>query len=137
MTRKSRTVGSAVIVAAATVGATAGFSLAPALADPSHAHNVTSGTADCGSAGMFTFVVTGNSGQGTAWNGAFVTSSTGKRAIFHPRSFDLVFSTPQGDFTQQVSKSTAPGPVRCTISAMPFPGATLTGTVTGTLTWRG
>ena len=137
MTRTSRTVGSALVLAAATVGATAASALAPALADPSQAPNVTSGTADCGSVGMFTFVVTENSGQGTAWNGAFVTSSTGRQAIFHPRSFDLVFSTPQGDFTQQVSKSTAPGPVSCTISATPFPGATLTGTVTGTLTWRG
>jgi len=137
MTRTSRTVGSAFVLAAATVGATAALSIAPALADPSHAHSVTTGTADCGTAGMFTFVVTENSGQGTAWNGAFVTSSTGKRAIFHPRSFDLVFTTPQGSFMQQVSKSTAPGPVSCTISAKPFPGATLTGTVTGTLTWRG
>ena len=137
MTRTTRSVGRALTVAAATVSATAALSLAPAGADPLHAHQATRGTADCGSAGMFTFVVTGNSGQGTAWNGAFVTSSTGKRAIFHPRSFDLVFSTPQGDFTQQVSKSTAPGPVSCTISATPFPGATLTGMVTGALTWRG
>jgi len=137
MTRTSRTIGSAFVLATATVGATAAVSLAPALADPSNAHQVTTGTADCGSAGMFTFVVTGNSGQGTAWNGAFVTSSTGKRAIFHPRSFDLMFTSPQGDFTEKASKSTAPGPVSCTISGTPFPGATLTGTVTGSLTWRG
>ena len=137
MRRITRTAGGAVILAAATVSATSALSLSPALADPTQAHQVTSGTADCGSAGMFTFVVTGNSGQGTPWNGAFVTSSAGRRAIFHPRSLDLMFSTPQGNFAEMASKATAPGPVSCNISAVPFPGATLTGTVTGTLTWRG
>ena len=135
--RRTRTAGTVMILAAATVGATAALSVAPAIADPTNAHQATSGTADCGSAGTFTFVVTGNSGQGTAWNGAFVTSSSGKRAIFHPRSFDLMFTSPQGNFPEVASKRTAPGPVSCSISATPFPGATLTGTVTGTLTWRG
>ena len=136
MRRLTRTAAAAVILAAATVSASA-LSLSPASADPTHAHQATSGTADCGSAGAFTFVVTGNSGQGTAWNGAFVTSSTGRRAIFHPLSFDLMFTSPQGNFPQVASKANAPGPVSCSISAVPFPGATLTGTVTGTLTWRG
>ena len=136
MLRMSRT-ASAVAIIAATAGASAGLSGAPALADPTNAHQVTAGIADCGSAGTFTFVVTGNSGKGTAWNVAFVRATGGGRAVFHPRSLDLVFTSPDGAFPEQESKRSGPGPVSCTISAVPFPGATLTGTVTGTLTWRG
>jgi hypothetical protein len=111
---------------------------ATALADPTNAPGVTTGTADCGSAGMFTFVVTENHGQGTAWNVAFATSTTGgTRALFHPSTFDLTFSSPDGTFVEQESKGGGAGPVSCSISAAPFPGATLSGTVTGWITWRG
>jgi hypothetical protein len=131
-----RTAAGAALLAA-TAASVLGYSGTAALADPSQGKNLTLGTADCGSDGMFTFIVSGNSGQGTAWNPAFVSTSTGQRALFHPASFDLTFTSPQGDFTQEVSKNSGPGPVTCVISATPFPGASLSGTVTGTLTWRG
>lgn len=109
---------------------------ANAWADPAGAPNVTTGTASCGSAGAFTFVVTSNSGNGTAWNPAFVTSSKG-RALFHPTSFDLSFTSPDGTFTEHAVKGSGPGPVTCTISSTPAPQFSLSGTVTGWLTWRG
>lgn len=108
-----------------------------ALADPTQNRNVTVGTADCGSDGTFTFLTTSNNGRGTPWSPAFVLSTSGRRALFHPASLDLTFTSPQGVFTEDVTRGGGPGPVVCTVAAAPFPGATLSGTVTGTLTWRG
>jgi hypothetical protein len=121
--------------------ATAVFLLAatPASAAPTNAPNRLVGTADCGSDGTFSFVVNSGNAQGTTWNPAFVTRSDGARGIFHPASLDLTFTSPFGSDTLVASKPTAPGPVTCSISGSPvaFPEATLTGTVTGTITWLG
>jgi len=125
-----------VMLAAASAGIAA-LPATSALAGPTNAPNVTTGTADCGSAGMFTFVATGNSGQGTSWNPAFVMSSTGGRALFHPTTFNFTITTPQGTFSEVASKNKAPGPVSCTVASTPNPDFSLTGTVTGSLTWRG
>ena len=109
---------------------------ANAWADPAGAPNVTTGTASCGAAGTFAFVVTGNNGKGTAWNPAFATSATA-RALFHPTTLDITFTTPNGTFVDHEAKASGPGPVTCTITSAPAPGVTLSGTVTGWLTPRG
>ena len=133
-----RIVGAGFTIAAVAASATAAIPQVAAVADPSHGHNVTTGTANCGTAGSFTFVVTENSGNGTAWNVAFLTSTaSGTRALFHPSSFDLTFTSPAGTFHEDVAKAKGPGPVSCTIASMLAPGVTLSGTVTGTLTRRG
>jgi hypothetical protein len=124
------------------VAAAAAMVLLPATsasAAPTNAPNRLVGTADCGSDGTFSFVVNSGNAQGTTWNPAFVTRSDGARGIFHPASVDLTFTSPFGSETQVASKPTAPGPVTCSISGTPvaFPEATLTGTVTGTITWLG
>jgi opacity protein-like surface antigen len=97
------------------------------------------GTADCGPDGSFSFVVNSGNAQGTTWSPAFVTRSDGARGLFHPASFDLTFTSPFGSDTEVASKPTAPGPVSCSISGTPvaFPDASLTGTVTGAITWHG
>ena len=112
---------------------------ASASAAPTNAPNRLVGTADCGSDGTFSFVVNSGNAQGTTWNPAFVTRSDGAQGIFHPASFDLVFTSPFGSDTEVASKPTAPGPVSCSISGSPvaFPQASLTGTATGTITWLG
>jgi hypothetical protein len=112
---------------------------APVSAAPNHAPNRLVGTADCGADGTFTFVVNTGNSQATTWNPAFVTRSDGARAIFHPLSLDITFTTPFGTETEVASKPQAPGPVSCSITGSPvnFPQATLSGTVTGTLTWLG
>jgi hypothetical protein len=112
---------------------------APASAAPNHAPNRVVGTADCGADGTFTFVVNTGNSQATTWSPAFVTRSDGARAIFHPLSFDLTFTSPFGTETEVASKPQAPGPVSCSITGSPvsFPEATVSGTVTGTLTWLG
>ena len=108
-------------------------------AAPTNAPNRLEGTADCGSDGTFSFVVNSGNAQGTTWNPAFVTRSDGARGIFHPASFDLTFTSPFGTDTQVASKPTAPGPVTCSITGSPvsFTEASLTGTVTGTITCLG
>lgn len=109
-----------------------------ASADPWHAPNLTVGTADCGSAGTFSFIVTGSNGTGTPYNVAFATSTTnGQRAVFHPSSVDAIVTTPNGSFPEQTSKPSGPGPISCAITGSPAPGVTITGTVTGWITWRG
>jgi hypothetical protein len=110
-----------------------------AYAAPTNAPNGLVGTADCGSDGTFSFVANSGNAQGTTWSPAFVTRSDGARGIFHPVSFDLVFTSPFGSGTEVASKRTAPGPVSCSINGTPvgFPEATITGTVTGTITWLG
>jgi len=111
----------------------------PASAAPSHAPNLSTGTADCGSAGMFTFVVNGNNGKGTSWSGAFLTAANGSRAIFHPASLDLTFSDPTGTFAFAVTKHAGTGPVSCAVVGHPvgFPQASFMGTVTGSITALG
>ena len=115
------------------------LSAVPAQAAPSNAPNLSTGTADCGAAGTYTFVANGNNGQGTSWNVAFITAANGSRAVFHPDSFALTFSSPDGTFMQNVTKNKGPGPVSCHIAGHPinFPQATLAGMVTGTITAQG
>jgi hypothetical protein len=108
-----------------------------AVAAPSNAPNMLSGTADCGSDGTFTFVVNTGQSEANTWSPAFVTRSDGATALFFTSSLDLTFTFPEGSDTSTVAKQTAPGPVSCEISATPFPGASLTGTVTGRLVWTG
>jgi len=135
--RMSTRLSAGLVTLAAASAGMAALAATSALADPTNAPNVTTGTADCGSVGSFTFLVTGNSGNGTAWNPAFVTSSTGQRALFHPDSFDLTFTSPDGTFHQSAAKNKGPGPVSCTISSTPMAGFSLSGTVTGSITTRG
>lgn len=126
-------------VAALIVG-TLGLVVLPssaALAAPNNAPNRLVGTADCGSDGAFDFVVNSGRTNANTWNPAFVTRSDGRTGLFIPVSFDLTFTSPFGNDTEVAAKHTAPGPVSCDISANPFPGASLTGTVTGTIIWTG
>jgi hypothetical protein len=108
-----------------------------AVAAPTNAPNMLSGTADCGSDGAFTFVVNTGRSEANTWSPAFVTRSDGATALFIPSSLNLTFTFPEGSDTSTVAKHMAPGPVSCEISATPFPGASLTGTVTGRLVWTG
>jgi hypothetical protein len=126
-------------VLGALAGAASVMAALPASAAPSNAPNLSTGTADCGSAGMFTFIVNGNNGQGTPWNGAFLTAADGSRAIFHPASLDLTFSDPTGTFAFAGTKHSGAGPVSCEVVGHPvgFPQASFTGTVTGTITALG
>ena len=108
-----------------------------AVAAPTNAPNMLSGTADCGSDGTFTFVVNTGQSEANTWSPAFVTRSDGATALFIPSSLDLTFTSPEGSETTTVAKHKAPGPVSCEISATPFPGFSLSGTVTGRLVWTG
>lgn len=113
---------------------------AAADAAPTNAPNRLAGTADCGSVGVFSFVVNSGNAQNRTWNPAFAIRETdGARAVFHPASVDLTTTTPFGVETEIAAKPGAPGPVACAVTGSPagFPEATLTGTVTGTLTWLG
>lgn len=121
-------------------GSASVLAAAPAVAAPSNAPNLSTGTAKCGSAGMFTFVANGNNGNGTSWSGAFLTAADGSRAIFHPQSFHLTFTDPSGEvFLNDTTKHAGPGPVSCDIVGHPvgFPQASFSGTVTGTITTLG
>jgi hypothetical protein len=133
------TVKTTLVTALAAAAAMVLLPATSASAAPTNAPNRLVGTADCGSDGTFSFVVNSGNAQGTTWNPAFVTRSDGARGIFHPASVNLTFTSPFGSETQVASKPTAPGPVTCSISGTPvaFPEATLTGTVTGTITWLG
>ena len=113
------------------------LSAATAIAAPTNAPTALNGTADCGSDGTFTFVVNSGRANANTWSPAFVIRSDGRTARFIPASLDLTFSSPEGTDTTSQAKHSAPGPVSCEISATPFPGASLTGTVTGKLVWTG
>jgi len=123
------------VIAATALAATAGMALADV-----GVPNPTIGTADCGSAGTFTFVVGGSQGNGqaTTWNPAFVTSTTtGQRYLFVPSELNLTFTTPEGTFSSDEVKGHAPGGTTCTISSEPGGGFSLSGVVTGILVARG
>ena len=108
-----------------------------AFAAPTNAPYSFSGTADCGADGTFDFVVNSGQTEANTWNPAFVARSDGRTALFIPVSLDVTFTFPGGSDTSTTAKHQAPGPVSCEISATPFPGASLTGTVTGRLVWTG
>ncbi len=126
-----------VALVSVTAAVLAALSAATAVAAPTNAPSLLSGTAACGSDGTFTFVVNTGRTEANTWNPAFVTRSDGATALFIPSSLDLTFTFPEGSDSSTVAKHTAPGPVSCEISATPFPGASLTGTVTGRLVWTG
>jgi hypothetical protein len=109
----------------------------PATADPSRAPHLLVGTADCGPAGTFDFVVTESNSESTTWGPAFITGSDGATGLFIPASLDLTFTTPEGSFSFTAQKGATSGPVSCEIAAEPAPGVTLTGTVTGTIILTG
>ena len=108
-----------------------------AVAAPTNAPSMLSGTADCGPDGTFTFVVNTGRSEAITWSPAFVTRSDGATGLFVPVSLDLTFTSPEGSESATVAKHTAPGPVSCEISASPAPGFSLTGAVTGRLVWTG
>jgi len=108
-----------------------------AIAAPANSPSRLVGTADCGPDGTFDFLVNSGRANANTWGPAFLTSSDGARGLFTPSSFDLTFSSPSGDDVLVASKGSVSGPVSCEISATPFPGATLSGTVTGVIVWTG
>jgi len=132
----------AVVSAALAVGVLAG----PASADPTRAKNSFSGTANCGAAGSYAFVVNSANGQGggTENNGnqaefapAHLSPGNG---VFHPTAFNLTFTfTPAGVgspqmFTDTSTRKNQTGNVTCTIAgSQTNPGGTfsLSGMVTG------
>lgn len=99
--------------------------------------NTTTGTADCGAAGTFSFRVSGTSqhAMATTWSPAFLTSSTGQHALFIPSVLRFTFTTPQGTFSSTETKGHAPGGTTCSIMAGGG-GFMLTGTVTGKIVMR-
>jgi hypothetical protein len=128
-----------IAVAPALAAAALAFTVGTAFADVG-GPNPTTGTADCGSAGTFTFLVGGNNGMGmsTRWNPAFLTSTTsGQRFLFIPAELNLTFTTPAGSFTSDEVKGNAPSSVACTIASTPNPQFSLSGTVRGRLVQRG
>jgi hypothetical protein len=133
------TVKTTLATTVAVAGAVLLLPAASASAAPTNAPNVLVGTADCGSDGTFSFVVNSGNSSAPTWGPAFLTGSDGALGLFRPASFDLTFTSPFGTDTLVASKSTAPGPVTCSITGSPvaFPEATLTGTVTGTITLLG
>jgi len=133
----------AIVGAALAVGVLAG----PAGADPNRAKNSFSGTASCGAAGSFAFVVNSANGQGggTENNGnqaeftpAHLSPGNG---VFHPTEFNLTFTfTPAGGgspqmFTDTSSRKNQHGNVTCMIAGSQTDQAgntfSLNGTVTG------
>ena len=130
------------------VGITAAFGLiaTPAGADPTGSKNATTGTANCGSAGSFQFVVNNSNGQGAGTNNngnqaefapAHLSPGNG---VFHPTVFDLTFtfipvSGPSQSFTNTDSRKNQTGNVTCALSANQTDPAgdqfVLSGTVTG------
>ncbi len=118
----------------------------PAAADPDGAKNAFSGTANCGGAGSYQFVVNSANGQGAGtnnngnqaeWTPAHLSPGNG---VFHPTVFNLTFTfTPSGgspqSFTNTDSRKNQTGNVTCSISGTQTDAAgdtfSLTGTVTG------
>jgi hypothetical protein len=130
-----------------TLALTAGLCIAAgaASAAPTGAKNALIGTADCGAAGHFTFVVNSANGQGQG------TENNGNQAqfapahliethqVFHPVMFDLTFTFtpvngPTQSFTNTASRPNQTATTTCTISAMqssPQGTFSLSGTVQG------
>ena len=143
MRTRSAAVLITIVGAALAVGVLAG----PAGADPNRAKNSFSGTANCGAAGSYAFVVNSANGQGggTENNGnqaeftpAHLSPGNG---VFHPTAFNLTFTfTPAGAgssqmFTDTSSRKNQTGSVTCTIAGSQTDQAgntfSLSGMVTG------
>jgi hypothetical protein len=116
----------AAAICAVAAGLSLGATVTAAGADPTGARNAFSGTADCGSAGSYTFVVNSANGQGSGTqNGnqavfapAHLNPGNG---VFHPTAFDLTFtltpaSGPSQSFTNTASRPNKVGDTTCHIS---------------------
>jgi len=142
---KMRTRSAAVLITIVGAALAVGVLAGPAGADPNRAKNSFSGTANCGAAGSYAFVVNSANGQGggTENNGnqaeftpAHLSPGNG---VFHPTAFNLTFTfTPAGGspqtFTDTSTRKNQTGNVTCTIAgSQTNPGGTfsLSGTVTG------
>ena len=89
---------------------------------------------------MFTFVVNSGvgNGQGNPFDPALAVSETGTRAVFIPTELDLMFTSPFGSFSSDITKGNAPGSVECTVEGQavnaPF---SFEGTAIGNIVMRG
>jgi hypothetical protein len=121
---------------------------APATADPSRAPNLifgkTAGTADCGEAGLATFIATQTNPEPIGWSPLFFTrAEDGATGLFIPASFENVQVTTAPDgtgFIFSASKGAAPGPVSCDFKAAASTGGalpTLRGVMTGKIILTG
>jgi hypothetical protein len=97
---------------------------APATADPSRAPNlilgaIAGGSADCGEAGLSTFIATQTNPEPTTWSPLFFTrSEDGATGLFIPASFDVEVTNPDGtSFRFSATKGAAPGPESCHFKA--------------------
>jgi hypothetical protein len=106
-------------------------------AAPTRAPHLLVGTADCGSDGAFTFLVTESNSESNTWNPAFVTRTDGATGLFIPSRFDFVITFPGGAESFTATKGAGSGPIECLISAQPEPGVSLDGTVIGKIVWIG
>ena len=137
-----------ILVAAAVVGGV-GLVAGPALAAPTNAKNAFHGTARCGAAGIFTFVVNNANGQGQGAmnNGAnqaeWAPAHLSNGGIFHPTAFinlTFTFTAPDGtsqSFTNNDARKNQNGDVTCTISGSqsgPEGTFSVSGMVVGTIT---
>jgi len=110
-------------------GATLGVLGTPAFAAPSNAPAVVTGTADCGSAGTFSFVLNTGRSEQTTLTPAFVTAADGSTSVFVPTSVDITAVFDGQTFTDSRSKQVQ-GDVQCAVSGS-GEGFTFTGTVVG------
>ena len=114
----------------------------PATADPFNAKGAAVGTADCGSAGMYTFVVNsgvGNkNGNANTWDPALAVSTDGTRAVFVPTELALTFVSPMGTFSSDVTKGNTVGTVECSVDGHAVNGPfSFFGTAIGNIVTRG
>ena len=139
---RNRLILTLLLTLAAIVGSASAIS--PASAAPTGAKNAFTGTADCGAAGQFTFVVNNANGQGQG------TQNNGNQAlfapahiiethqVFHPTQFDLTFtftpvSGPSQSFTNTASRSNQTGDTLCVISGSQTDPAGNTFSLSGTV----
>jgi hypothetical protein len=141
-TMRHRLIPTMLLTVAATIGLA--FAVSPAGAAPTGAKNAFTGSADCGSAGQFTFVVNSanGQGQGTQNNGnqAEFTPAhlIGTHQVFHPTQFDLTFTFtpvngPSQSFTNTDSRRNQTGDTVCSISGAQTDPAGNTFSLSGTV----
>jgi hypothetical protein len=81
-------------------------------------------------------VNTGEANAAVTWNVAHLTFADGSTAVIQPRAFDLTF-TSQGQSMTQVASKNGPGSTVCSISASQDGFFSVSGTVTGKVTFNG
>jgi hypothetical protein len=126
-------------VGAASTAATLALGITPAMADQTNSPGASVGTANCGSAGTFSFVVAGGNGHGngTPFNPAFL--SDGVSGVFIPTDLDLTFVGPPpiGTFVLDANKGNVAGTVTCTITGHSLNAPiTFSGTAVGNIVTR-